>query len=137
MGSKAISHSAAFTVRCVTDDVMPDLDVRVVGITEATDDPNARCFLFQRSLSEPSYDDLVQGMGTYAISNESGMSAYGALDSYWLTPELLGLNFTAEAASLLGVAAQALLDLELSDEDFERLSEGLRAVVGEPSAGVR
>jgi hypothetical protein len=76
--------------------VLDDLDVRVVGITQDPEDSSAMCFVFQRSLGDASEQDRQLGLTTYEISDELGLSAYGALDSYELTANSLLLTFDDE-----------------------------------------
>jgi hypothetical protein len=131
-----MSSTAFFTVSYVTDDIMNDLDARVVGIAENPNDPSARSFLFQRSLSDPTDQDRRLGMDTYTVSTEQGMSACAPLETYELTSEKILLNFTEEGADLLGVPQRVMLELALSNHEFETLSSGLREII-EPRRDIR
>jgi hypothetical protein len=124
-----VNNAPFFIVRHVSDDSMDDLGTRVVGVTEDPQADYARCFLFQRSLSPHTDEDHRLGMDTYAISNEHGASAYAPLASYEVTPRKLVLNFTKDAASVLGVPQQVTLELALTDHDVEILISGLREVI--------
>jgi Immunity protein 10 len=124
-----VSSAPFFIVRHVSDDSMDDLGTRVVGVTEDPQTDCARCFLFQRSLSNYTNEDRRLGMDTYAISNEHGVSAYAPLTSYEVTPRKLMLNFTKDAAKVLGVPQQVTLELTLTDHDMEILISGLREVI--------
>jgi hypothetical protein len=108
-GSPGQASAPFFTVVHVTDDVMEDIDTRILGVTEDPGDPTAKCFLFQRSLSEPTDDDRRLGMDTYAISTEQGLSDYAPLASYELSDRELVMDFTEEGARLLGVPQNVIL----------------------------
>lgn len=125
---RAVSSPTFFTVTHVTDDILNDLDARVLGLTEDPNDPSARSILFQRSLSEPTDQDRRLGLSSYDVSNEQGLSAYAALESYELRPDTLVLNFTGYGANLLGMSRQVRLELALSDRDLETLGTGLREI---------
>lgn len=129
MGGFAVNASSLFTVHYVSDDTLTDQNTRIIGITEDPGDTCARSFLFQRSLGDPTPGDRRLGLDTYAISNEQGLSAYGALNSYHLDHAVLVLDFTEEATALLGVPRTVTLQLALNDQDIEILSSGLREVV--------
>jgi hypothetical protein len=122
-----MNTTSLFTVRYVSDDTLPDSNVRIVGITEDPQDASARCFLFQRSIDSTTEN---QRLGTYCISNEQGWTDYDPLDSYHLDQEALILNFTAEAAAMFGYPRTLRLELALNKHDVEVLDSGLRAIVG-------
>ena len=131
MGCVAIvTGEPFFTVRYVSDDVLHDIETRIIGLTEDPKSPSARSLLFQRSLSEPTEEDRQFGMDDYAISTEQGLSEYAPLESYELTEQTLTLNFTEEAASLLDMPPTVTLGLQLSEESWATLSSGLREVIG-------
>lgn len=126
----AISRTPLFIVRHVSDDVMDDLGVRVVGMTEDPEDGSARCFLFQRALTGDTDEDRRLEIDTYAISNEHGVSSYAPLSSYEVRGGTLVLNFTEKGARILGVPQHATLELDLASHDIEVLTSSLREVIG-------
>src|SRR5437660_7354445 len=81
------------TVRRVSDDTLPDLNVRIVGISEDPAGLTGRSLLFQRALRFNQQDHEL-GMDTYAISNEDQATAYGSISGYQLRPPWLELHFT-------------------------------------------
>jgi hypothetical protein len=132
MGGVAIVNGEPFfTVRYVSDDMLSDIDTRIVGLTEDPNDPSAKSLLFQRSLSEPTAEDRQFGMDTYAISTEQGVSEYAPLWSYELTDATLTLNFTEEGADLLGIPPSVILRLDLNSDALATLRSGLSEVIGD------
>jgi hypothetical protein len=120
--------ASIFTVRLVTDDTSPELNVRTVGVS--VDLVGTRSLLFQRALSFDQQDRDLK-MDTYCVSNERGATAYGCITGYTLRPPWLDLHFTEAGAQDLRLDQRARLKLELSAESIETLRAGLKAVLAE------
>jgi hypothetical protein len=117
----------AFTARHAAYQSLDDVDVDVVGLSEDVDG-GGRQLIFERARSF-SDQDRELGMDTFAVTNETAATVYGAVTRYDVDDSVLTLDLTQEGADALGLPRTAHIGLELDPAEKDDLVAGLRAVL--------
>ena len=126
----------AFRVSCfrakrVAVETLPDLNVFVVGFAEDTDGGGV-ALVFQRALSNP-HEKKDEIADCYSISNELGATHFGGVISYSIHQDKALFSFDAEVSEALGVGSSCEIDINLTDVETARVTEGLLSIIGSRS----
>ena len=117
-----------FVAMAASADTFEDLNAFVVCLAEDQDGLGRRLEL-QLALSFDE-QDRRNGMDTYCLSNESGASHYGGVQTWALTNGVLTLDLVPAASNALGVSGYQV-ELRVPQPEILKISEGLRRVLGD------
>ena len=116
--------------RAVAVEEMPDLNAFAVVFAEREDGGGGRLEI-QRALSFDE-QDRAEGMDTYCLCISSGATHYGGVLSWKLTPGVLELTLSPEAAAELGL--DELVQVAVQMAELERnVRNGLRRALPDVS----
>ncbi|NUQ76263.1 MAG: hypothetical protein HUU21_22210 [Polyangiaceae bacterium] len=119
-----------FEVMAASADIFEDLNAFIVCLAEE-EDGSGRRLEIQQALSFDE-QDRRNGMDTYCLSNESGASHYGGVQSWALTNGVLRVDLDVSASNSLGVAGYEVV-LRVPPPEIQKVMEGLHRILGGPS----
>ncbi|THV35246.1 Imm10 family immunity protein [Glycomyces buryatensis] len=94
-------------------------EVLEVGLQGTGESGSQRSFSIQRSTYQPDEQDVQNGMDSYCVSTERGLTLYGCLSSVCIGDSLLTLEFREEDARILG--SEILVEFEIGKSDESRI----------------
>jgi Immunity protein 10 len=101
-------------------------DYVMTGLSE-NQDGTGRGLTIQCALDAPDAGDVEQGMDSYCVSNELGLTVYGGVRAVRLRNQLMRIEFEPNAASELGLDDPVVeVTLAVNDESIDQLRTGLR-----------
>jgi hypothetical protein len=121
-----------FVAMAASVDILEDLNTFVVCLAEEQDGLGRRLEL-QRALSFDE-QDRRHGMDTYCLSNESGASHYGGVQTWTLTNGLLTLDLDPAASNTLGASGYEV-ELRVPQPEIDNVMTGLRRVLNNSDQG--
>lgn len=98
---------------------------RVAQLFLAEADDEGHTIDIQSSLDDPDESDVRLGMDTYYISLDEEEAVYGGVDQCVMTPEMIGLVFSEQAAATFGTS-HVEVRFEIPSEQVAELAEHLR-----------
>ncbi|HEX6684666.1 MAG TPA: Imm10 family immunity protein [Candidatus Limnocylindrales bacterium] len=115
------AHSAG-----VETHVGEGFDYVMTGLSEG-EDGSGRGLTIQCALADPDAGDIEQGMDSYCVSNELGLTVYGGVRAVRLRDRSMRIEFEPRAAGELGLDDPVVeVELAVDDESIEQLRAGLR-----------
>jgi Immunity protein 10 len=100
-------------------------DYVVAGLSE-NEDGTGRGLTIQSALEAPDAGDVAQGMDSYCVSNELGLTVYGGVREVRLRDRLLRIEFEPGAARELGLGDPVVeITLAVDGESVDQLRAGL------------
>lgn len=101
-------------------------DYLMAGLSE-NDDGTGRGLTVQCAADSPDSGDVAQGMDSYCVSNELGLTVYGGVRQVRLRDRLLTIEFELDAAQELGLDDPIVgIMLAVDDESVDLLRTGLQ-----------
>jgi hypothetical protein len=109
-----------FTAHAVWVGDLPDTKppIFIVGLSD-TEVGDGESLQIQENSDEQGY--CVVAPGNYVF--------YGGVDSWWLSADTLGLRFTSEAATKLGLPSAIEIEIGTADGVQEKLEAGLSRIL--------
>jgi hypothetical protein len=77
-----------------------------------------------------SQQDIDLGLDTYCVSNGWGATVYGGITAYRMDDRRLTLYLSQDAARRLKTRRTFVIDLQIGDDDIEKLRRGLARILG-------
>lgn len=94
-------------------------EVLEVGLQGIDEGGSQRSFSIQRSTYPPDEQDVQNGMDSYCVSTERGLTLYGCLSIMRIRDSILALEFREEDARILG--SEVLVEFEIGKSGESRI----------------
>ena len=124
-------HAFAARVSCAIEE--EDTDAFIAGVAEHPDG-DGLSLLLMCSLQTPDEQDIDLGQGTYCLTDEQGITAYGCVETIKLTRSHLRLTLKPDTDEFGWT--RATVRLHIDENSRHELAGGLRRVLayGRPEA---